>query len=102
MEILHRHNEKKGMAYVAQDENILAEMTYVMAGPHKMIIDHTEVSPALEGQGVGKKLLEKLVTYARENNLETLSPDRELYFNSPEEVPEEELMTEIQVPIREK
>ena len=72
MEILHRHNEKKGMAYVAQDENILAEMTYVMAGPHKMIIDHTEVSPALEGQGVGKKLLEKLVTYARENNLKIL------------------------------
>ncbi len=72
MQIQHRHNEKKGMAYVAEAENILAEMTYVMAGPHKMIIDHTEVSPALEGQGVGKKLLEKLVTYARENDIKIL------------------------------
>ncbi len=44
----------------------------------------------------------QIFSYARENDLETLSPDRELYFNSPEEVPEEELMTEIQVPIKEK
>ncbi|WP_255361880.1 GyrI-like domain-containing protein [Methanosarcina barkeri] len=40
--------------------------------------------------------------YARENNLETLGSSRELYFNVPAEVPEEELMTEIQVPIKEK
>lgn len=44
----------------------------------------------------------QIFSYARENNLETLSPSRELYFNSPEEVPEEDLMTEIQVPIKEK
>jgi len=44
----------------------------------------------------------RIFSYARENNLETLSPSRELYFNDPAEVPEEELMTEVQVPIREK
>lgn len=44
----------------------------------------------------------QIFSYARENNLETLGPGRELYFNDPAEVPEEELMTEIQVPIREK
>ncbi|WP_341536999.1 GyrI-like domain-containing protein [Methanosarcina barkeri] len=44
----------------------------------------------------------QIFSYAKENNLETLSPDRELYFNNPEEVSEEELMTEIQVPIKEK
>ena len=44
----------------------------------------------------------RIFLYARENNLETLSPDRELYFNDPAEVPEEELMTEIQMPVREK
>ncbi len=36
------------------------------------------------------------------NNLETFMPSRELYFNDPAEVPEEELMTEVQIPVREK
>lgn len=44
----------------------------------------------------------QIFSYAREKNLETLSPSRELYFNDPAEVPEEELMTEIQIPVREK
>ncbi|HWQ49847.1 MAG TPA: MerR family transcriptional regulator [Methanosarcina sp.] len=44
----------------------------------------------------------QIFSYVRENNLETLSPSRELYFNDPAEVPEEELMTEIQVPVGEK
>jgi effector-binding domain-containing protein len=43
-----------------------------------------------------------IFSYAKKNNLETLGPSRELYFNDPEEVPEEELMTEIQVPVKER
>ncbi len=42
----------------------------------------------------------QIFSYARENNLETLLPSRELYFNDPAEIPEEELTTEIQVPIK--
>jgi len=45
---------------------------------------------------------DRIFSYARENNLETLSPCRELYFNDPAKVPEEELMTEVQIPVREK
>jgi len=41
-------------------------------------------------------------SYAEENNLEPFGPSRELYFNDPAEVPEEELMTEIQIQVREK
>jgi len=44
----------------------------------------------------------RIFSYARENRLETLGPSRELYFNDPAEVPEEELMTEVQIPVREK
>jgi effector-binding domain-containing protein len=44
----------------------------------------------------------KIFSYAEENNLETIMPSRELYFNDPAEVPEEELMTEVQVRIRER
>lgn len=44
----------------------------------------------------------RIFSYAGENRLETLGPGRELYFNDPAEVPEEELMTEIQIPVKEK
>lgn len=46
----------------------LAEMTFVENGPKQMIVDHTMVSDELRGQGVGDKLLAKIVEYARENN----------------------------------
>jgi effector-binding domain-containing protein len=42
----------------------------------------------------------RIFSYARENDMETLGPSRELYFNDPAEVPEEELMTEVQMPVR--
>lgn len=44
----------------------------------------------------------RIFSYMGENNLETIMPSRELYFNDPAEVPEEELMTEVQVRIKEK
>jgi effector-binding domain-containing protein len=44
----------------------------------------------------------RIFSYMEENNLETFIPSRELYFNDPAEVPEEELMTEVQVQIRER
>jgi effector-binding domain-containing protein len=44
----------------------------------------------------------RVFSYAEENNLESFGPSRELYYNDPAEVPEEELMTEVQVQIREK
>jgi len=44
----------------------------------------------------------RIFSYAEENNLETLIPSRELYLNDPAEIPEEELMTEVQIPIRGK
>ncbi len=44
----------------------------------------------------------RIFSYVKENNLETFGPSRELYFNDPAEVPEEELMTEVQVQVRER
>ena len=42
----------------------------------------------------------QIYKYAEENNLELIPPDRELYLNNREEVPENELLTEIQFPFR--
>jgi predicted GNAT family acetyltransferase len=59
----------KGMFYVENDGNILAEMTYSMTSPEKMIIEHTEVSDELKGQHVGYQLVHTAVEYARTHNV---------------------------------
>jgi predicted GNAT family acetyltransferase len=55
----------KGMFFVENEGNILAEMVYTMASPDKMIIEHTEVSDELKGKHVGNQLLDTAVEYAR-------------------------------------
>ncbi len=43
---------------------------------------------------------DKIVTYARKNNLELQIPARELYLNDPNEVKEEDILTEVQWPVK--
>ncbi|SFW68116.1 hypothetical protein SAMN02927921_03263 [Sinomicrobium oceani] len=71
-EIKHLHNDTKGAFVYKVDKKRLGEMTYVMAGDHKMIIEHTGVDASLKGQGVGKKLLETLVNYTREKDIKVV------------------------------
>jgi len=49
-----------------------AFMTYNYDGKDKMIINHTEVDPSLKGQGIGYKLVEAAVMFARENQIKIL------------------------------
>lgn len=42
-----------------------AEMTFSIMSPGMRIVDHTGVPKALEGQGIGKALVEHLVADAR-------------------------------------
>lgn len=69
MEIKHHDTGHKGSFYIEENGQRVAEMTYVHAGPGKIIIDHTEVNPSQEGKGLGKKLVLAGVEYARKNNL---------------------------------
>jgi effector-binding domain-containing protein len=48
--------------------------------------------------GVGKAY-ERLFAYLNEHRLVPVGPSRELYLNDPAEVPEEELLTEVQFPV---
>jgi predicted GNAT family acetyltransferase len=70
--IKHKHIGNKGMFFVGEDENILAEMTYNMPANDKMIIEHTEVGDELRGQNVGFQLVQAAVEYARMNNLKII------------------------------
>ncbi len=65
MEIQHEQSETKGAFYIEQSGERLAVMTYSKAGTDRIIIDHTEVSDELRGQGAGKKMVEAAVAYVR-------------------------------------
>lgn len=72
MDIQHKDNGEKGMFYVIVDSKPEAEMTYVWSGDQRIIIDHTGVSKALQGQHVGKQLVDAAVVWARKNQLKIL------------------------------
>ena len=59
-------------AFVIEDTGErLAEMEISIAGDN-LTVYHTEVSDKLKGQGVGSKLLERMVDYARANKLKII------------------------------
>ena len=72
MEIQHKDDGKNGSFYIELDGQKVAEMTYVWTGPGMIIIDHTEVGPALAGQGAGKQMLAKAVEFVREKNVKVI------------------------------
>ena len=87
MEIQHEDNGKKGVFFIEENKEIIAEMTYVWSGEDKIIIDHTEVSEKLGGKGIGKQLVHKAVEMAREKHIKilTLCPFAKRVFDKTEE-----------------
>ncbi len=71
-QIKHEKTAKGGSFYYQADDKRLAEMVYVMSGPDKMIIEHTEVDASLEGKGMGKQLLSALIDYVRAHQIKVL------------------------------
>ena len=72
MEIQQEDNGKKGVFFIEENGEVVAEMTYVWSGEDKIIIDHTGVSEKLGGKGIGKQLVHKAVEMARENQIKIL------------------------------
>lgn len=72
MEIKHRLVGNKGLFFIEENGEMLAEMTYSKAGDTRIIIDHTEVSDKLKGKGAGKQLVAAAVEHARKNKLKVL------------------------------
>lgn len=68
----HEDNGTKGRFLLYVDDKAAGEMTYSRAGDHRIIIDHTEVDPAFSGQGLGKKLVQSAVDYARAESIRIL------------------------------
>ncbi len=63
---------QRGKSIATENDAVAGEMHYTWAGPDKLIIDHTEVSPDFAGRGVGKLLLMELVKMAREKKIKIM------------------------------
>lgn len=72
MHLKHDKDGQKGAFYWDDDGRRLGESTYTMAGPEKLIIDHTEVDDSLRGTGKGAQLIEAIVAHARQHDLRIL------------------------------
>ncbi len=62
-------NDKNGFFYIDVNGKQEAKLTFVFAGNDKIIIDHTEVNPGNNGKGFGKKMVVKVIEFARERNI---------------------------------
>lgn len=72
MEIQHQATGQRGSFFIDQEGVRLAEMVYVMAGPRRMIIEHTEVDESQKGKGVGVRMLESLVDFVRREEIKVI------------------------------
>lgn len=58
----------KGFYIGESEDKPQAIITFVPYGEDRIIVDHTYVSDRLSGQGIGKRLLQELVEWARKEN----------------------------------
>ena len=69
MDIKHEEQSKKGIFFVEKNGERLAETEYFDSTPGEITVYHTGVNEKLRGQGVGEKLVEAVVLFAREKKL---------------------------------
>lgn len=58
-----------GAFYLFDDQTKIGEVTFRKRPVDEIVINHTYVKSEFEGKGYGKKLVDKALEYAKENNL---------------------------------
>jgi predicted GNAT family acetyltransferase len=69
MVIQHKQEAQRGQFFIPDGDEVVAQMTYIRHDPKTMIIDHTEVDEALQGQSIGYQLVHAAVDYARAHQM---------------------------------
>lgn len=69
MEIEHNKSDSRGIFKATEGGKEAGEMTYSRMKENKIVIEHTQVEPEFQGQGVGKKMVQEAVEFSRQNNL---------------------------------
>jgi predicted GNAT family acetyltransferase len=65
LEIQQEERGSAGAFFIDGEGRRLAELTYTRRGPGAVVLVHTEVSSALQGRGVARKLVDQAVAWAR-------------------------------------
>lgn len=69
MQIQHRKSNNRGIFFIEEDGETIAEMTYAAPQNNLMIIEHTEVDEEIQGQHIGFALVHHAVEYARHHHI---------------------------------
>lgn len=71
--IRHVEDGHRGAFVMEESGRRLAQMTYSRTSETLVIIDHTEVDDALRGEGVGRRLLDQAVAWARKSGTKVMA-----------------------------
>lgn len=71
--VSHAEADGRGAFFVEREGVRLAEMTYSRVDAGHVIVDHTEVHAKLQGLGVGRRLLDTLVAWARQTGTKVVA-----------------------------
>ncbi len=73
MEVLHEEQKKKGVFYIEENGERLAELEYFHSAPGVITAYHTFVNERLRGHKIGDKLVAALVGFVRKNGLKIVA-----------------------------
>ncbi len=71
-QIQHSQTATKGRFYLERDGQLLGELTYSRAGDDAAILDHTLVTDLARGTGLGRRLVDDAVAWAREGSIKLI------------------------------
>jgi uncharacterized protein len=70
--INHITSARGGYFYYEENGKKVAKLVYHNSGVNLIVIEHTDIDSCLQGRGIGRQLLCKLVGYVRENNIKVI------------------------------
>lgn len=68
-EIKREGTDQKGEFVLYEEGERAGRMTYEKEGENQIVVAHTNVDEKFGGRGLAGKLMDKMIEYARENNL---------------------------------
>lgn len=69
MEFRHINSETNGYIKAVENETQLGIITYYWEDDKTIVVDHTEVNPLFEGNGVGSLLVNEILRFVDQNSL---------------------------------
>jgi predicted GNAT family acetyltransferase len=69
MIIQHKGNDNRGIFFIEDEGDVIAQIVYANGGEDVIIIEHTEVEKDMRGQDIGFELVHRTVEHARMHGL---------------------------------